>query len=169
MKTLTILLLLLLTTVAHPCSIAPKGLIEEPRSLVRNTNTIVLAKAVSFVPDEFSSLYAATVTFEPVRFLKGRHRGEIEVIGQVVTGDQPAPNDFDGHRDPVFWAFYVGNSGTPGDCLAYGVFHIGETYLLFLRPQSNFKSFENIQSPDDFWLTVVERIVAGWSSEIDDD
>ena len=161
MKATTIIVLLLLSNIAYPCSAAPEGLVEEPRALVNNTSTIVLAKAISFEPVNGGYPNEATVTFEPIRFLKRRHRGEIQVVGQIVTGYHPDPNDFDGHRDPNFWAFSEGNSGTPGDCQAYGVFHIGETHLLFLRPQSNYKSFENIQSPDDFWLQVVERIIAG--------
>jgi len=157
-KTATLALLLLVSN-AYPCFVPPDGLFEKPKSLVRNTDTIVLAKAVSF--ENVYRFGYTKVTFEAVRFLKGRHQGPIEIRGEVVTGDSPTPNDFDGHHDPKFWTVGVGNSSTSGDCQAYGVFHIGETYLLFLRSQSNFKSFENIQSNDDDWLLTVERIVSG--------
>ena len=158
MKIAATLALLLLGSHASPCFLPPDGLFEKPKSLVWNTDTIVLAKAISFENND--GFGYAKVKFEAVRFLKGQHQGPIEVSGEVVTGETPTPNDFDGHHDPDFWAVATGNASTYGDCQAYGVFHIGESYLLFLRSQSNFKSFENIQSNDDEWLLTVERAVA---------
>ena len=42
----------------------------------------------------------------------------------------------------------------------YGIFHLGETYLLFLREQGHIMGFENVRSSEDLWLKVVEQIVA---------
>ena len=140
------------------CSVPPAGMYEDYHSLVQNTPGIVLAVVVSTGEEKGSFL--PVVTFEIARVLKGRVAEPIRLPGYVIEDPSIPADDYDSHHDPKFWAFTHGNSSTPGDCQMYGIFHLGETYLLFLREQGHIMGFENVRSSEDLWLKVVEQIVA---------
>ena len=161
MKSVVAAVLVLGFGIASACIAPPKGYYEDYVSLVENTPTIVLARASSVEDGDPEEL--RTVSFIPTRTLKGRLEDSKKVIltGYVVDDALRKPNDFDSHKDPRFWALSIGNSGTPGDCQAYGVFHLGSEYLLFVRQQGHLKGFELIRSPDDLWLQVIELVAEG--------
>ncbi|MEO1020011.1 MAG: hypothetical protein AAFY56_20325 [Pseudomonadota bacterium] len=103
----------------------------------------------------------STFTFVVKKTLQGRVRGvRFEYSGYGPDGDLGVNGDFDGHRDPDFWASPHGNSGLTGTCEIFGLFEVGKTYLMFLDGKPHFKAFENIQSDDDFWLSVVRAALA---------
>ena len=149
-------LLWILSFGALSCTILPAHLNDRPADLVDSTPAIVLARAVSFTDPDGGSL--ATFTFEAVRTLKGNPPKSFRLDGYHAK-KVGSPGDFQQHKDPKFWAFEAGNSIQPGNCQAHGLFEVGQTYLIFLRRDSHYRAYENIRSPEDLWLKVVETLI----------
>ncbi|MCH9694168.1 MAG: hypothetical protein K0U72_06635 [Gammaproteobacteria bacterium] len=102
-----------------------------------------------------------TVEFEfrTIEILYGRAASTFKLHG-YSKGENPFPvGDFDGHTDPAFWAESSSNTGTTTLCSIFGVFEVGETYLLIATEEPDFRAFENIQSNDDLWLKVIRLLV----------
>ena len=156
MRHLFVLIVSAFPALAWACSVPPRTLSDSNEELVRSTRVVVLAKAVStggVGPGGFS-----TFQFEPVRALKGDPPKAFELRGydsERVKG----PADFASHTDPAFWAYDSGNTIQPGDCIAHGVFQVGETYLIFLREASHYRAYENVRSDGDLWLRVVQLLI----------
>lgn len=140
--------LFLMATPALACTAMPNHWRDDPQTMVARTPTIVLAKVTSVREEGGSS----TAQLERVRAVRGKPERTFSLEGWV---DKKTRGDFSRHRDPKFWALEVGNTVWPGDCRAYGVFRVGEMYLVFLDGPNYPRSFENIRSRDDLWYRTV--------------
>jgi len=70
-----------------------------------------------------------------------------------------SPGDFSAHQSAEFWALDAGNTIQPGDCVAYGLYELGQEYLVFLRKDSHIRAYENVKTETDLWLRVVKALV----------
>ena len=143
---------------ANACSVPPRSLFHSNLKLVNSTPVIVLAKAVA--ASESSSASHYEFRLETIRSLKGQAPKTFSVTGYAAGSMQNSLDDFNGHKQPQFWAFDAGNTIQRGDCVARGIFQVGENYLVFLRKASHTRSYENIRVSDDLWLQVVELLIA---------
>ncbi|MBL4680370.1 MAG: hypothetical protein JKY88_06555 [Pseudomonadales bacterium] len=149
--------LLLFPTIIWACSIPPQTLYQSNEQLVRSTPVITLAKVENREGDGKYNQYE--FTFKSTLSLKGKAPDTFILIGYEASNVSEAPADFGDHKKPEFWAFDSGNTIQPGDCTAYGLFSVGQEYLIFLRPKSHYRSYENIKQNDDLWLEVVQLLI----------
>lgn len=143
--------LCLMTTPALACSSQPDHWRHDPQTMVARTRTIVLAKVTAMRAEGGWS----TAQLERVKAVRGKPAGTFSLRGRT---DKRNPGDFSGHKDPRFWALEISNTVWPGDCGAYGVFSVGEMYLVFLDGPNYPRSFENIKSEDDLWYRTIAGI-----------
>lgn len=180
-----VVLIFQIPTVAFACYQLPDYLYASHTELVERTDTIVLARAVDYSmrakKPSGRALDFGKFTFEKVRLLKGMSEHTFTVNGYVGRGADTfyedyqgnlSPGldvlyeDFDAHRLPYFWKHKeLGRSTSYGDCNLHGVFVVGETYLLFVGPESHTKGFENVREPEDLWLKAIEKIVKSHNSD----
>ena len=153
-----IVLLVILPSISLACTVPPRYLLLTNSELVRNSTSIVLAKAVErgnseneYIPPEF--------TFSVEKTIKGKSTKTIKLNGFEANKMGGNPSDFQGHLMPEFWAFDAGNSIQPGDCSAYGLFELGKSYLLILTKESHPRAYEEIKSEDDLWFKTVQVLV----------
>lgn len=148
---------LFLPGVAWSCYVPPQHLLDDPADLVARTDSIVLARATAESGHEGDT--RSRFSFELIRVLKGEAPEDFILSGFSASEMEHPPGDFHGHRNPEFWVSKIGNSIQPGDCVAYGIFEVGRTYLVFLGNLSHYQAYENIQSDDDLWLEFVEATI----------
>lgn len=151
---------------AYSCSVPPKAYFYTPAELVRNSDGIFLAKAVSST--EIENEYAkhrpskfSKVELEVVEILAGgENRKTVEMQGYNLNGEDNY--DFGNHELKEFWARpMVGSGVAPGDCWAYGVYEVGTTYLLFTGV-GHLKAFEPIKDmANDKWLVKIRELTSG--------
>jgi hypothetical protein len=147
---------------AFACVAPRPGMYDRNKELVESSEYIVVAKAIKVsVPTQSQATRwpVAEFSFEAVRILKGNPPPRFFLVGMDARKVKGIPKDFNGHRNPDFWAFDGGNTIQPGDCVSYGLFEVGQTYLVFQRKQSHSRSYENIRTKDDLWLAVVDLLV----------
>lgn len=138
---------------ALACTAPPPHWKDSPYTMVIDTPTIVLAKAVRVDREDVWS----TVRFEVIETLRGEPPEQFSLRGWSEIGQL---GDFTGHRDPHFWVDNGGGSVAPGDCKAYGVFEAGQEYLIFLDGPNYPRSFENVRSKEDLWYQTVVAALA---------
>jgi hypothetical protein len=151
------------------CTIPPPHLSESHTELVSKTTSIVVAKAVGIAGKESGDF--ATFIFEQVETLKGESPARFELYGvragSVTASDNGGvADDFDGHRSPAFWAWGLGNSVMLSSCGAYGVFEVGETYLVFHRDNPHTRAYEIIRDKDDLWLAVIRLVAENYGDSV---
>lgn len=157
MKQLILMTLFFIPASSWACSSPPESLYQTDQKLVKTTPSIVVAEAVSIEgKGEFQKF---EFTFKTSRVLKGNPPQSFKIKGYNADLVPNTPSNFDDHQLPAFWALGIGNTIQPGDCTAYGIFSIGQKYLIFLRQTSHIRSYENIQNNDDLWLKVVELLI----------
>jgi len=152
------LLFVLLANSASACLIRPHYLYASNQELVRHTPELLsrVSQALTQTPRIARSL---TSLFETVSVVKGHDPKRFTLLG-FVSNRVGGPGDFDAHKAPEFWAFDVGNTIQPGDCRAYGMYALGQQYLIFLRKDSHVRAYENVKTEQDLWLRVVKVLVA---------
>jgi len=151
------------------CTIPPPHLSEPHTELVLSAKAIVLAKVVGIKDEESGD--SATFIFEPVETLKGVSPANFELYGFKASGATASESgmggeDFEGHSSPLFWAWGLGNSVMLSTCSAYGVFEVGESYLVFLRDNPHLRAYENIREEDDLWLAVIRLVAENYGDSV---
>jgi hypothetical protein len=157
-----VLLVAAMASSASACTIRPSALYEGNEDLVRRTPAIVMARVtkIGTTPgDGRGGRGAVDVTFETVSILKGQDPRRFTLKG-YLSNRVEGHGDFAAHGAPEFWAYDVGNTIQPGDCVAYGMFELGQQYLIFLRNDSHVRAYENIRVENDLWLRVVRLLIA---------
>ena len=155
--------------VSSACMIPPPHLSDHHTQLVSSAKSIVLAAAVGL--DDSDSSDFATFVFKPVETLKGESPARFELYGvksgSVTASDNVASgDDYDGHRSPLFWAWGLGNSVMLSTCDAYGVFEVGEKYLIFIRDKPHVRAYEVIREDDDLWLAVIRLVAENYGDSV---
>ncbi|MEM8811031.1 MAG: hypothetical protein AAGF59_00335 [Pseudomonadota bacterium] len=156
------------------CPFPPSGLVSHHTDLVAETQVIVLAEVVGdtdratydtlgdldlgpvAIPDLNSRPLAL---FRTVEVLKGRAPDTFSLSTGLLseTGFDPV-EDFDSHKNSIFWDKSFTRQAQESDCRMYPQFRQGQTYLLFIdRP--HWRAYEEIQTPDDLWLHAVRRVL----------
>src|SRR5215469_5201837 len=152
------LLFVLLANSASACLIRPHYLYASNQELVRHTPRILIARVTS-INANAKDREIVDASFETVSVVKGRDPKRFTLLG-FVSNRVGGPGDFDAHKAPEFWAFDVGNTIQPGDGRAYGMYALGQQYLIFLRKDSHVRAYENVKTEQDLWLRVVKVLVA---------
>ena len=143
---------------ANACFAPSDKSTSSPAMLVRMANYVVLAEAKSALGGGGS--VGTEFVFETKEVLKGDAPKQFKFYGTQRGPADHSSADFDGHTDPVFWAYStVGNSRLTTWCGVLGIFEIGETYLIINSKEGHFKGYENIKSEEDLWLKVVMLLV----------
>ena len=158
-----LLVFILYSSHALACSIPPDHLYENNEILVRSTPTIVLATPENY--QDHPEFHVPVFTFTTNRVLKGTAPQTFELPGYIASNIEQYPKDHDGHLDPAFWAYDAATSIQPGDCIAYGIFQLGEQYLIFLRTESHRRAFEMVRSDQDLWYKAVMRLIQDQDNE----
>jgi hypothetical protein len=135
-----------------------------PSSSRTTTAKFETVKAVRGNPPSRFSLRAIAPEYSRVGFETRRYFAFPWMSSsELPPPDDESPGNFSGHRDPGFWRDFgwnsLRNTYFEGDCRFYGMFKVGEQYLVFLDGPSYPRSYENVKSEDDLWyLTVVDVI-----------
>ncbi|MEW5250574.1 hypothetical protein [Microbulbifer discodermiae] len=138
------------------CFAPPAYLMESDARLVANTPIIVLATAMNEIPTKEDRL--PSFEFQVKEILKGNPPENFTLNGYSAKEQENGPGDFQNHLMPHFWAFNTGNSIQPGDCEAYGLFEVGQEYLIFLRRNSHPRAYEKISTKKDLWYKVIKLL-----------
>ncbi len=158
-----VLLLLVGAGQARACFAPPPALRDSPRALVASAKAIVVARVVASRPAQNG--WHTTYSFQTERVVFVTPQAKAEVIpGFELPGFEPNDTvgihgDFQGHTLPEFWGLEQSNASQYADCLAYGHFRVGETYLVILREGTHLRAYENVRRNDDLWLKSVELLV----------
>ena len=150
--------------ISNSCFAPPEEASSRPLNLVLGANYIVLAEAKERLsgdgglPTEF--------LFETKEVLKGEAPNLFKFHGFSRSENLGASEDFDAHTDPQFWAYSHGNSTITTWCGVFGIFEIGQTYLIINSDSGHFKGYENIRTDDDLWLKVIRVLVGDWSNDL---
>jgi hypothetical protein len=169
---------------AEACDPVPEALVAPPEALVARTRVIALAEAMPLPPGtgtdaatpasgstdprrrmlesgdatERTLIAAGFRTLRVIEYLKG-DGPEFVMTALLPAGTSPSP-DFDGHRDPAFWARAgEGRARIGPECRLRGDFATGERYLVFLGTP-HVKGFERVAAEDDAWLAWVRERLA---------
>ena len=140
---LTLCLALFSTTEAIACSFPPREASVSPFELVLGATSIVLATAAS--KSETDGGERSDFVFESKEVLKGEVPKQFTYNGFVRTEDFGVAADYNAHTDPRFWAYSSGNSSITSWCGIFGVFEVGQTYLIIATEKGHFKAYENIR------------------------
>ncbi len=162
MRTLIVFLALIGPVPTLACSAPYAALFVPDWKAVASAEGIVLAKVVGSEPAIYqprSERREAVFHFETIEVIKAPGPQRFDLSGYEAAKRKKVVGDLDGHRSPEFWADNASNTVSPGDCESYGVFAVGETYLIFLMKGSHRRGYENIRSEDDLWLNVVKLLV----------
>jgi hypothetical protein len=162
MRALLAFIALISSSPAFACSAPYAELFVPDWKIVSKAEGVVLARVVGFEPAVHkprSERRDAIFHFQTTETLKGQAPQQFDLSGYSALERKDVPGDFDGHRMPKFWADNSSNSVSPGDCESYGIFAVGETYLIFLMKGTHRRGYENIRSEDDLWLQVVRLLV----------
>lgn len=140
-----------LTSAANACMFPPENLITHHRTLVAESNTIVLARVIGKIGPLAKFARLETV------------RGETSQLftlpnGYYLAGSPKAAADFDAHTDLAFWDERATRNSNDSDCRMRPYFVQGRAYLLFLN-NPHWRAYEEIVSPDDLWLQAVRKLV----------
>lgn len=157
MRTLLVALAAVVFTLAatpsQACTFPSSSFIMHHSNLIDVTETIVIARAIGATADDVAR-------FETLEVLHGNPPPTFTVKnGSILGSANQEPEDFDQHRNSVFWDKFVTRSWITSDCIVYPVFHIGRDYLIFLD-FAHARAYEEITSPDDLWLQVVREQLA---------
>jgi hypothetical protein len=162
MKSLVVVSLLVffvsLNTLA--CPAPPPGYSMNHSTLIKSTETIVLAKTIK-VTDK-------VVVFEVLESIKGESGKEFFWRrSRLPKSVKHISNDFNRHSEPAFWSSEQLVRRSPiskgGICNIAFTYELGEVYLVFRESWGNAHSNEIIKSNDDKWLTFVKKTVASGS------
>lgn len=159
MRQLILLTILLLPSLTWACSVPPRTLSLTNSDLVRSAEIVVLAKAINYTAKNETRSRILDFTFEVEKILKGGPEKIISLPGYNASEIENSPGNFGNHMNPEFWAFDAGNSIQLGNCVAYGLFETGKSYLLIIASKSHTRAYEQVSSLDDLWYKTIEVLV----------
>lgn len=141
----------MISSAANACTIPPRNLKTHHRTLVADTDTIVLARVIGSI--------GPLATFARLEGLRGE-TSQFFILpnGYYIAGNPQAAEDFDAHTDLAFWDKHETRSWNDPDCRMRPRSVKGRAYLLFLN-NPHWRAYEEIVSPDDLWLQAVRRLI----------
>lgn len=153
------------STTSLGCFAPPAEAGAPPMDLVLGASFVVLAEAKSNLSGDGD--LPAEFLFETKEVPRGDAPKSFKYYGFSRGDNLRKLDDFDGHTDPRFWAYSYGNSTITTWYGVFGVYEIGQTYLIIASEKGHFKAYENVRSENDLWLKVVRHLVSEWSSGTD--
>lgn len=146
---------------SHACRSPPSALFSHHSELVATSKNIVLAQVVGSGKrlEVFGGHKRRAAKFVTIEVLKGKADPFFSLPNGSIAGTgKKKSQDFDGHRDAIFWDKHITRQWNTPDCRMYPVFYLNRTYLLFLD-HPHWRAYEEIRTRDDLWLAAVRRLV----------
>ena len=138
------------------CVIFPEGLNVSPKMAYDDAKAIYLVKSVRSKTDGINHSF----NFNVLQVFKGPNRKQIELfVDASLWGNIQY---FEKHEAVKFWLKpYSAGMFVNSDCKLRPNFNVGYEYLVLLGEKDNIRSYEIINSPDDYWLNYIKSLSQG--------